>query len=805
MASIAQLNVRLGLLYEGFDRSLGQVENKLRRSGERMSRLGSDLTLAISAPLIGLGTAAIKQAANLESLENALASQMGSAEAARKELELLRQEALKPGLGFEQAVKGSVQLQAVGFSAEFARRTLSSFGNALAVAGKGKAELDGVALALTQISAKGKVSAEEINQIAERLPQIRMAMKQAFGTADTEALQKMGISSQQFIEGIVKELEKIPPASNSLKNNIENAGDAINQFLASIGKEINKAFNLNEKSQQLSAFLQQAAQSFANLDDGTKRTIIQFGLFALAAGPVIKVIGVMKSTGAQVISTVRGIGDTLKSMGGALINAAAGFQKLNLAMKLTVAGALIAAVTALYFAYDKWSNSMTNAERAQMAVNDVSKTAAGLILDEKTRAELLVGVLKDQNATRADQKKALKELQAISPQYFGNLDIEKMKVGEVDKALNLYVESLLRAAKAQAAFEQIKEVEKQLNSLKETVEPSIWQSAANAFLSFGSGVSFAVRQGKDAAANYAEQKSALEAQRDALKGVISENANMVEVVSKNTAASKAFTGTIAEQKKALEGIAELKKFKAGGASPSIDPGSALPGAVSSISNPFDGIAKSVAIATTELQKNLTVMGQAATLYAQVQEGVGGVGNSMTVLGEKIAASGDLIQGITLAMSGAMATAAEQGEASFGKLALAAVGAAAKIIRTYIQMAVTRAALSALQGLPFPFNIAAAAGAGALASGLFSSLIKKVGIPALAEGGVATGPTLAMVGEYAGARSNPEIIAPENKIRNLFRSEMSRMGGFNGLLTTRVSGDDLLFILEKAAVKNKRHR
>lgn len=40
------------------------------------------------------------------------------------------------------------------------------------------------------------------------------------------------------------------------------------------------------------------------------------------------------------------------------------------------------------------------------------------------------------------------------------------------------------------------------------------------------------------------------------------------------------------------------------------------------------------------------------------------------------------------------------------------------------------------------------------------------IPMLANGGVITQPTLAMMGEYAGASSNPEIVAPESKIRAL---------------------------------------
>lgn len=114
-----------------------------------------------------------------------------------------------------------------------------------------------------------------------------------------------------------------------------------------------------------------------------------------------------------------------------------------------------------------------------------------------------------------------------------------------------------------------------------------------------------------------------------------------------------------------------------------------------------------------------------------------------------------------------------------------------------------AAFSALKNVPFPFNIAAAAAAGALASGLFSKLISSVGIPALAEGGVITGPTTALMGEYANARVNPEIVAPEKKLRDIFRGEMK--GGGGGTLTARISGRDLLFVLEQAGYDAKRTR
>lgn len=47
-----------------------------------------------------------------------------------------------------------------------------------------------------------------------------------------------------------------------------------------------------------------------------------------------------------------------------------------------------------------------------------------------------------------------------------------------------------------------------------------------------------------------------------------------------------------------------------------------------------------------------------------------------------------------------------------------------------------------------------------------------GIPMLAEGGIASGPTLAMVGEYAGAKGNPEVIAPLDKLRGMLAQPAS---------------------------------
>ena len=48
----------------------------------------------------------------------------------------------------------------------------------------------------------------------------------------------------------------------------------------------------------------------------------------------------------------------------------------------------------------------------------------------------------------------------------------------------------------------------------------------------------------------------------------------------------------------------------------------------------------------------------------------------------------------------------------------------------------------------------------------TTMVKSIGATAFADGGVVYGPTLGLVGEYAGASSNPEVIAPLNKLKDI---------------------------------------
>ena len=108
----------------------------------------------------------------------------------------------------------------------------------------------------------------------------------------------------------------------------------------------------------------------------------------------------------------------------------------------------------------------------------------------------------------------------------------------------------------------------------------------------------------------------------------------------------------------------------------------------------------------------------------------------------------------------------------------------------IQLAATAAAAFALNILLGGIGVKGF-GAG---SGGFKNIFKGLGgggqlgglIP-FANGGIVSGPTPALVGEYTGARTNPEVIAPLSKLQNM-------MGGN---VTFTISGDNLVGTLNRA--------
>jgi hypothetical protein len=140
-------------------------------------------------------------------------------------------------------------------------------------------------------------------------------------------------------------------------------------------------------------------------------------------------------------------------------------------------------------------------------------------------------------------------------------------------------------------------------------------------------------------------------------------------------------------------------------------------------------------------------------------------------------------------------------ANFGKNMMASI---ANFMQSVGAALITTAiATKAFKELILKNPVAAAAAGVALVAG---SAILKAQISAgpkytaFAEGGIVSGPTLGLMGEYPNARSNPEVIAPLDKLKGMLKSGDSSSGF---VASTSIQGRDLAIVLERYNKDSKR--
>jgi tape measure domain-containing protein len=670
--AIGKLNLKLGIDVSNLEKELGKVERAMSRFGGQMQSIGSTMTQSITLPLLGVGAASLKAFADMEKLENGLIAIMGTSEGAKEELDKLRKVAENPGLALPQVVQASASLQSVGMSADAARETITQFGNAVARSGGGAEQFSGVTLALSQISAVGKVTQEDLNQIKERLPEFARVMKEEFGTVTAEGIRAIGVSSEDFITRSVSALAKLERAQGGLGNTFDNLKDNVTASLAEFGKAINESLNLQAVAESLSKYIQGLVDGFKALNPETQGFIVKAALVAASIGPIIFIVG-------KLITTYGALAGALKLIVQAIGNISKAFSYLAANPMILVVTASIAAIGAIaLYVYDNWKAFSDNFKNIWINIKN-------------SVMEGVANVLK-------------------------NIDYLQKALG-----LNLFnLDGLTSYQKEQRIVAtEFKSIGDTVDSLKGKLA-SLFTTGAKA--TGGGG------------------------------GITTPTLPTEPSATTPTGAGAGGAGSAASMGAGLGVIGIL---------PTLD---LLPEKLESISAANERLKQTNEDVTNSFNKIAPV---AKSAYDSLGEG-------QQIIAASILSFGEL---------------AASGFESMKELAAAVRKSIADIIANFIRMYVAKA----LASLPLsPFMVAIAPAIAAAAGGVAKSLIMKIGAPKLAEGGLAYGPTMATVGDNRNARVDPEVIAPLSKLKSM----MSDMG-MGGVLETRISGNDLIILLNRS--------
>lgn len=187
--------------------------------------------MAFGAMGVAGAVAGVKLNASMQQNEVAFGNFLGSQRAARRELEWLEKFAAKSPFEFPDLVAADRKLLAFGMTAKQSRRVLGSIGEASAGLGLAAPEIDRMTMAIGQIQAKGKLSTEELLQMAELgVPAFQILQKQLglTGAQLEDSLRKGSISADVGIRALTRGMDK------SFKGSMEGQSKTFNGQMSTL-------------------------------------------------------------------------------------------------------------------------------------------------------------------------------------------------------------------------------------------------------------------------------------------------------------------------------------------------------------------------------------------------------------------------------------------------------------------------------------------------------------------------------------------------------------------------------------------
>lgn len=118
-------------------------------------------------------------------------------------------------------------------------------------------------------------------------------------------------------------------------------------------------------------------------------------------------------------------------------------RRLFYVIKSNPYAAVMALVTGLVTLYYDWNRAGEKLTQTERNLRDIRSQSSRDIAVEKKEVTDLLNVARDESVAKETRLAAIRRLNEISPEYLGNLDLERIKTEDAAKAVDLYVQSLI--------------------------------------------------------------------------------------------------------------------------------------------------------------------------------------------------------------------------------------------------------------------------------------------------------------------------------------------------------------------------
>ena len=547
--------------------------------------------------------------------------------------------------------------------------------------------------------------------------------------------------------------------------------------------------------------LAKLAGKLNKMSPSAKRTAVVFGLILAAIGPLMFLIGGLIRNFVLLRAVMIKSNITTKT--------ATALQRIyNMVLRANPIGLVITAVVGLVAAFTLLNKKKKEAvvvekKLTEGAREDIAKTKL-----RQSQANKLIETIKDQNISNEQRSRLIKRLNTEYKDFLPNLIGEKDSVEDITKAQKEMNNQMAKKVVMIAAQDQLAEASKKAVEAMKKMEPA-QKRLDDAMIAYKNSTGETITAQEALRISTTEFSNPYRHLAQEILNANSEFKTQEAIVEGSQREMARFAERIDEVSEALTGSGN----EASGTGGKIDGlGNDADGTTESLTNlaniDYDGMNQSF----HDIEENLNNVTEDAEefdhSFRKAYETAKMFAVKYKELGNEIANVMHRTSIDTIAGMAEIAGAMVMGEASFKDLGSFLLGQFAGLLaqlgKLLIQYGIgIEAFVNALKLGPTPMAAALAVGAGvamiAAAGAIRASISKAAGgdIPAMAEGGIVTGPTLALIGE--GRES--EAVIPLSKLNTM----MQGGGGQNVVVTGRISGADILLSNERASRNRTRQR
>ena len=286
------------------DKSIGKSQKRLElfqkqteniaKLGNKIKDVGKGMTFGVTLPVVAMGGAMVKAAADIEAMQQQLSTMLGSAEAGGKMFEESKTMAAKTPFETKDLMAATNTMLGFGIAQEKVLPLMNQLGD---ISGGNAQRFQSLALAFSQVSSAGKLQGQDLLQMinAGFNPLESIAKRTGKSVGYWKEQMSKGKVTVDMVEQAMKDATSeggrffgmMEKQSKTALGQWSTFQDNLNMVLAEFGKIILPT--AIKALQKLSSML----EWFNSLSPGVKKTILVFSGILAVIGPIITLVGAL--------------------------------------------------------------------------------------------------------------------------------------------------------------------------------------------------------------------------------------------------------------------------------------------------------------------------------------------------------------------------------------------------------------------------------------------------------------------------------------------------------------------------------